>query len=63
MYLRLEFNVEKAVLKYCSGEISKLMPFTSELRRSWNRKGEEMQELVILREDGTELAPSIPFGK
>lgn len=63
VYLGIAFNVGKETLRFCGREGSELVPLFLELIKSWTRKGEEAEEMLIREEDWTMLAPSIPFLK
>lgn len=43
LYLGFAINVENAILKYCSRNVSALMPSISRLRRNWKRTSEEVK--------------------
>lgn len=61
MYLGFAFHVEKAIVMYCSREVSKLMPIVFEMRRRRRRRSEGVVELGLQREDGTLFDRDIPF--
>lgn len=45
MYSKRALNVEKAVVPYCVIEVSELVSLSTELQRSWQRRGMEVKEL------------------
>lgn len=59
--LRFAFHVEKAIVRNCGGEVSELLHFTSEQQIRWQSRGENVQGLEGLREDGTPFTPGNPF--
>lgn len=58
-YLGVSFNVQKAILRYCSRVILEVVSIITELRRNKKRKSEEIEEMIVGTEDGTIFFPSI----
>lgn len=57
IYLRFALYVQKAtVLRWCR-EVSEHFPFTLDLRRSWRRRGKNVQEVGVPRKGRTRFAP------
>lgn len=58
-YQNYNFNVEKSILKDCCQEFFELFLFIFELRGDWRRRGEDIEELGVRRDDRTLFAPTI----
>lgn len=59
--LRFALHVEKDNVLEFFKKVSELAPFASELRRSWQRRGEDVKELAVPRGVWNLFAPNIPF--
>lgn len=44
VYLGFQLKVEKAIFKYCRRNILELLSLTSELRKSWTHRSEEVEK-------------------
>lgn len=58
LYLRFALHIEKSRVRYCCREASELFFLTPELRRTWQKRGENVQDHSVSQEDGTHSAPS-----
>lgn len=54
------FMLSKRFLRTVA-EVSELFSFTLELRKSWWRRGENVQKLEVQQEDENIFAPGTPF--
>lgn len=61
MYLWFAIRIEIEILKRCSRKLFELQPLILGLKRSWRRRGKEVEEMRIPRQDGTMFRLSIPF--
>lgn len=59
--LRCALRVEKAVVPYCCREVSECLPFNPKLQSCWWRRGENVLDSEVPREDQTSFAPGSPF--
>lgn len=61
VHLWFSLNVKNVVLSYCSRELSNMVLFISDLRRTWKQKSEEVEEIEASIEDETMFTVSISF--
>lgn len=60
-YLASAIIAEKAISRYYSMKVCKVLQLISELGRNWNRRFKEMEGMVLGGEDGTMLVASNSF--
>lgn len=60
MNLGFAFQAEEVNARYCYKKVSKLVQFIFELRRCWWRRGEDVKDSKVPREDGTIFASNNP---